>query len=744
MPLLGGFAIPLGGLDEILFHAPAVFVTNAQVVLRPGVALFGGFAVPLDGLGDVLFYAPAVVVTKSKIALRRGVALRGGFAEPLDGHGVVLFHALAMVIAVTQLVLGLSVAQLGGLFQIFHALGLVGLLLIALKQLLRGFGLFLGGRLLWRLARLARPAVPTRCLYIVLFHAAAEVIAVAQLGLGRAIALFGGFFQIFHAFGLVGLLLIQPEQSVRRQRLQLLQPTLGILVPLLGGFAVPLDGPGGVFFHAPAGFITPSQPIPRLGAVLPGESEEPPGGFRLVLFYVLALGIGPGHDRHGLGAALLGGFAVPLHGLGGIFFHAAALSIAVAQLNPGQGIALFGGLFQAFHAFGLVGLLPVLLVQLLRCLRLQLLQPTPGRGETLFGGLAVPFGGLGGVFFHAPAMVIALAQAILRREMTLFSGPAVQPGGLGGVSRHADAEEIAVTQHILGRGIALIGGFLEPPGGLGGVLFHAPAGQIATAQIILGRGIALFGNLAVPSGGPGVVLIHADAEPEAVAQLKPGWDVALTGGLVEPLGGLDFVFFRAPATGAGDSQPILGRRVAAVCQAAEAALRCGAVIGVEEPFGHQFHQGRALLLPPLAAQGVGGGGGCHREGGGVLFIVAGPVVPASGADRSVVFLVTYRAFPHDSLSFIRFNRFIRAYGFCASTMISTMIACTSTRMGMVMEKRLCWVLWRHRYMPIRTPRLPPANASRNSVASRTRHWRVCARCLSTAMVTKAATLMANR
>ena len=48
--------------------------------------------------------------------------------------------------------------------------------------------------------------------------------------------------------------------------------------------------------------------------------------------------------------------------------------------------------------------------------------------------------------------------------------------------------------------------------------------------------------------------------------------------------------------------------------------------------------------------------------------------------------VTYRAFPHDSLSFIRF---IRAYGFCASTMISTMIACTSTRMGMVMEKRLC-------------------------------------------------------
>ena len=60
-----------------------------------------------------------------------------------------------------------------------------------------------------------------------------------------------------------------------------------------------------------------------------------------------------------------------------------------------------------------------------------------------------------------------------------------------------------------------------------------------------------------------------------------------------------------------------------------------------------------ILAIYLAAQGAGGFGGCHRKGGGVLFVVAGPVVPAGGADCGYgVFLVTYRAFPHGGSSLV--------------------------------------------------------------------------------------------
>ena len=160
--------------------------------------------------------------------------------------------------------------------------------------------------------------------------------------------------------------------------------------------------------------------------------------------------------------------------------------------------------------------------------------------------------------------------------------------------------------------------------------------------------MALGGGFAEPIQGFPGVRFYPDAVPEAQAQPVLGPGIAPPGGLVEPLGGPGVVLLRAEAPGVGNAQPPLGRRVAAVCQAAEAALGGGGVVlGRVKPFGHQLRQGRALLRLPLLAQGAGGLGGCHREGGGVAFVIAGPVVPAGGADGGCgVFLVTYGAFPH--------------------------------------------------------------------------------------------------
>ena len=480
----------------------------------------------------------------------------------LGGLNGVLFHADAVCIAASQIVLSIAETLVGGF------------------------------------------AVPFGGLDGVFRHAPPFLVAFSQGILGREIALVGGFAVPLDGLGFV--FLHAPAEVIAVTQL-----ILGLGIVLISGFAVPLDALGFVFLHATAAVIAPAQPIPGFGAVLLGEFLEPAGGFRRVLLHATALRIAQGHGCQALRIALVGGFAVPLDGLGFIFLHALAIGIAVTQLTLGRGIAHLGGLFQVFHALGLVGLLSIALKQLLR-------------GFRLLGGFrwlrrpAVPLRGLYIVFFHAPALGIAVAQ-------------------LG-----------------LGRSIAHLGGFFQilHPLGLVGLLLIARKQLVRhlrfqLLQPVPGRGIPLFGGFAEAIQGFPGVCVHPCAVLEAQTQLilRPG--IALAGGLAEPLGGLGFVFFCAPAPGAGDSQPILGRRVAAVRQAAEAVLCGGRVLGRVIPVGDQVCQGRTLLCLPPAAQGAGGGGGCHREGGGVAFVVAGPVVPAVGADGGIVLLVTYRAFPHE-------------------------------------------------------------------------------------------------
>ena len=416
-------------------------------------------------------------------------------------------------------------------------------------------------------------------------------------------ALVGGFAVPLDGLGFV--FLHAPAEVIA-----LTQFILRFGVALLGGLAEPFGGLNDVLFHAPAEAIAFAQPIPGFGGVLLGESEKPLGGFRFVLFHALAIGTVPGHGRLGMSVVLLGGFAVPIRGLGVILLHALPLTIVIAQLGLRLGIAHLGGLFQVLHPFDLVGLLLIQFKQLLR-------------GFRLLGGFrwlrrpAVPLRGLCIVVFYAETQEIAAAQlglclgiAQLRRFFQVF-----HPLGLVGLPLIARKQ---LVRHL----------------------------RFQLLQPTLGRGETLRRRLAEPIQGFPEVCVHPCAVLEAQAQLilRPG--VALAGGPAEPFQGLGFVLFRAAALGAGDAQPPLGRRVAALRQAAEAVLCSGGVLGRVIPVRDQFRQLRALLCLPLAAQDVGGGGGCYREGGGVLFVVAGPVVPAVGADGGGVFLVTYRAFPH--------------------------------------------------------------------------------------------------
>src|SRR6266480_1861249 len=84
---------PLVSLDQILRHAFAAYVADAQIFLRRGVILFGGFAIPFHRLHVILRHAFAVCVAGAQDVLRLREILLGGFAIPFYRLHRILRHA---------------------------------------------------------------------------------------------------------------------------------------------------------------------------------------------------------------------------------------------------------------------------------------------------------------------------------------------------------------------------------------------------------------------------------------------------------------------------------------------------------------------------------------------------------------------------------------------------------------------------------------------------------------------------
>ena len=197
-----------------------------------------------------------------------------------------------------------------------------------------------------------------------------------------------------------------------------------------------------------------------------------------------------------------------------------------------------------------------------------------------------------------------------------------------------------------------MGGFAVPADGLGEILFYAPAVLVAKAQVVLRPCVALFGGLAIPLNGHGGVLFYDPAVfvAETKIELCPG--VALLGGFAVPADGQGFVLFYAFAVFVAKAQFGLRRGIALFGGRSQIGQALESVRFLPVPLIPLLRRG-ALLCLPLAAQGAGRLGGCHREGGGVAFVIAGPVIPAGGADGGcVILLVTYRAFPHGGSSLV--------------------------------------------------------------------------------------------
>ena len=102
MPLGGGFTIPLRRFFDVdLQAADTVFMTPTEMVLCRCTSFLGGLAIPLYRLGEVLFHAIAVFKEHAQIELRRCISLIGGLAIPLDRFFRVLSHSSANFIAPT-------------------------------------------------------------------------------------------------------------------------------------------------------------------------------------------------------------------------------------------------------------------------------------------------------------------------------------------------------------------------------------------------------------------------------------------------------------------------------------------------------------------------------------------------------------------------------------------------------------------------------------------------------------------
>jgi hypothetical protein len=102
------------GANIVLLQAVAVSVHSAEVGLRLGISLIGGLAVPGGGLSGVQRHAVAEREHHAEGVLRGGIPLVGGLAISRDGLQVVLRRALAFVVHFADKILRASPCPANG------------------------------------------------------------------------------------------------------------------------------------------------------------------------------------------------------------------------------------------------------------------------------------------------------------------------------------------------------------------------------------------------------------------------------------------------------------------------------------------------------------------------------------------------------------------------------------------------------------------------------------------------------
>ena len=230
------------------------------------------------------------------------------------------------------------------------------------------------------MALLSRQPIPAGGLGIVLRHALAVGVIVAQIELSFGKALFRRFF-------------------------------------------IPAGGLGLIPLNAAALFIQQAQIELSLGIALLRRFAVPAGRFGLILRHALAVGIVVAQIELGLGVSLLRRLAVPVNGPGVVLLHAAAVIISIAFGAQGGGVlrrllsqllphplqrgfslvaALSGGLLQPAQ-----GLVQILLHA--AALLIQQAQIEPGTGVALLRSFFIPAGRFGMILRHALAVGIVVA-----------------------------------------------------------------------------------------------------------------------------------------------------------------------------------------------------------------------------------------------------------------------------------------------------------------------------------------------
>ena len=163
---------------------------------------------------------------------------------------------------------------------------------------------------------------------------------------------------------------------------------------------------------------------------------------------------------------------------------------------------------------------------------------------SLFRGFEIPFGCGGGVFCDALAVLVHLAEAELRVRASLFRGFEVPFGRGDIVFRDATATPVHLAQIELRFRVPLSGGFEVPFGRLGGVFRDAPAILIHPAQVKLRVRVSLLRGREKPFGRFGVVFRDAPAVLIHPAQIIPRARVSLPRAYQKVLQGF-FIFFLA-------------------------------------------------------------------------------------------------------------------------------------------------------------------------------------------------------